>query len=143
MSIFIDTGVFYAHHDRDASRHEAATTALQVVAGGSLGTPFTSDYIVDEAITLTQRRVDTKAALAIGNRILGRGAFPAIVRTTRVDESVFDDALEVLERFDDHSLSFTDATTIALLNARNIDAVLSFDDDFDGIVDRVDPESVD
>jgi predicted nucleic acid-binding protein len=36
-------------------------------------------------------------------------------------------------------LSFTDATTVALVERHGIDAVLSFDDDFDGIVERVDP----
>jgi len=28
MSVFIDTGVFYAHHDTDASRHDIVVEAL-------------------------------------------------------------------------------------------------------------------
>jgi len=31
MSVFVDTGVFYAHHDTDASRHETGVTALNRV----------------------------------------------------------------------------------------------------------------
>ncbi len=50
--------------------------------------------------------------------------------------------LETFERYDDRSLSFTDANTIALVDAYDIDAVLGFDDDFDGLVERVDPASL-
>ena len=31
MSVFVDTGVFYAHHDTDASRHTVGTDALNTV----------------------------------------------------------------------------------------------------------------
>jgi hypothetical protein len=36
-------------------------------------------------------------------------------------------------------LSFTDAVTIALCEQHDIDAVLSFDDDFDGTIERIEP----
>jgi len=29
MSVFVDTGLFSAHHDRDATRHEIATAELE------------------------------------------------------------------------------------------------------------------
>ncbi len=59
-----------------------------------------------------------------------------------VTESVFEETQEIFERYDDQSLSFTDASTIALIERSDVDAVLSFDDGFDGIVERVDPASV-
>lgn len=55
---------------------------------------------------------------------------------------MLDETLETFERYDDQSLSFTDASTVALVETRDIDAVLSFDDDFDGLVERVDPASL-
>ena len=39
-------------------------------------------------------------------------------------------------------MSFTDATTIAFAETHSVDTVLSFDDDFDGIIDRTDPAEV-
>nr|WP_281244049.1 PIN domain-containing protein [Halobiforma haloterrestris] len=60
----------------------------------------------------------------------------------RVSAVIFDDAVDLFERYDDQALSFTDATTVALCRRHGIDAVMSFDDDFDGIVERIDPESV-
>jgi len=35
MSLVVDTGVLYADHDTDASRHEAAVSALESVYDGS------------------------------------------------------------------------------------------------------------
>jgi predicted nucleic acid-binding protein len=31
MSVFVDTGVLYAHHDTDASRHDIGMAALNTV----------------------------------------------------------------------------------------------------------------
>jgi hypothetical protein len=47
--------------------------------------------------------------------------------------------LDAFRRYNDQELSFTDAVTVALCERRGIDAVLSFDDDFDGLVERVEP----
>ncbi|WP_324759311.1 hypothetical protein [Haloarcula montana] len=46
------------------------------------------------------------------------------------------------EPYADHGLSFTDAMTVVMVEQHDIDAVLSFDDDFDGIVDRLEPTAV-
>jgi predicted nucleic acid-binding protein len=43
MSVFVDTGVFYAHHDRDAERHDAAVTAIDALLDGEFGQPYASD----------------------------------------------------------------------------------------------------
>ncbi|WP_435161993.1 hypothetical protein [Halorubrum sp. SY-15] len=46
MSVFVDTGVFYAHHDTDASRHGTGTAALNaVLRSPEYGHVMTSDYI--------------------------------------------------------------------------------------------------
>ena len=59
-----------------------------------------------------------------------------------VSTAVFADAITVFERYDDQALSFTDATSIAVMDRHGIDGILSFDDDSDGIVRRIDPENV-
>ena len=46
MSVFVDTGVFYAHHDTDASRHAVGAEALtEVLRSPEYGRVMTSDYI--------------------------------------------------------------------------------------------------
>jgi len=143
MSVFVDTGVFYADHDRGAPRHDVADAAMDALYRGEVGQPFTSDYVYDETVTLTLKRSGRfEAARAVGDRIQGAGEFVDAVSLVHVTPALFDTAVDAFERYDDQQLSFTDATTVALVEDRDIDAVLSFDDDFDGIVERIDPEDL-
>lgn len=143
MTVLVDTGVLYADHDTDASRHAAASTALEAVYDGVLGQPYVSDYIYDEAVTLTLMRGGSFApAQQLGERIRGVGSYPQVFELLRVSDSVFTEAVEVFEQYSDQQLSFTDATTVALAERHDIDHVLSFDDDFAGVVARVVPDEI-
>lgn len=140
MSVFVDTGVFYAHHDTDADRHDAAVTAFDELLDGTYGQPYTSDYVLDETVTLTRVRTGSfEAANTVARRILGEAPYPSVFEVINVAPDDVNDALETFRRYDDHDLSFTDATTVSLCEARDVGTVLSFDSDFDGLVDRVEP----
>ena len=140
MSVFVDTGVFFAHHDTDADRHEEAVDAFDELLDGQYGQPYTSDYVLDETVTLTRRQTGSfEAADAVAKRILGADPFPHVVETMHVEPDDVRAALAAFRRYDDHDLSFTDATIVAQCESRGIDAVLSFDADFDGVVDRIEP----
>jgi predicted nucleic acid-binding protein len=144
MSVFVDTGVFYAHHDVDASRHDVARTALRaVLRSPEYGHVMTSDYIYDEAVTLTYRRTGRPAdAVELGRRIRGIDPYPTAIDFIHASQPHFSDAVERFEQYADHGLSFTDAMTATLVEHHGIDAVLSFDDDFDGLVDRRAPATI-
>lgn len=142
MTVIVDTGVLYADHDTDASRHSAATNAVEAIYDGEFGQPYVSDYIYDEVVTLTLKRSDVEAAKLLGQRIRGVDPYPTTYEMLSVSAAVFADAVSVFERYDDQQLSFTDASTVALCGRHAIDAVVSFDDDFDGVVDRIEPGSL-
>lgn len=143
MSVFVDTGVWFAHHDRDATRHVMAVRALERVLSGRYGQPYVSDYVYDEAVTLTRGRTGSfEAAKRIGDRIRGVGEYSPVAEMRFVSGETFAAAVEEFERYHDHPISFTDAATIALVKEHDVDYVLSFDTDFDGIVERLDPENV-
>ncbi|MBC9987849.1 MULTISPECIES: type II toxin-antitoxin system VapC family toxin [Haloferax] len=140
MSVFVDTGVFFAHHDTDADRHDQAVSAFDDLFDGEFGQPYTNDYVLDETVTLTRARTDSfEAADTVAGRILGEEPFPNVFRMIHVEPDDVRASLETLRRYEDHDLSFTDATIASLCESRGIDAVLSFDTDFDGLVDRIEP----
>ncbi|QGA82033.1 type II toxin-antitoxin system VapC family toxin [Halomicrobium sp. LC1Hm] len=142
MTVFVDTGVVYAEQDHSASRHDVAAAALEAVQDGAFGQPYVSDYVYDEAVMLTlQRSGDHERAVHVGKRIRGDG-YPSEFSMLDVESPQFDEAVEIFERYDDQRLSFTDATTVALVRSHDIDHVLAFDDDFDGLVDRLAPATV-
>lgn len=139
MSVFIDTGVFYAQMDRKAKGHAASQSALERILEGSHGRPCTSDYVVDEVYTLVQARTHrADLARAAIDRILEGPQGPSF-DLLRVREPTFDAARDVLSRYEDHELSFTDATIVALTDEHALDKVLSFDEGFDGILTRISP----
>ena len=142
MTVLVDTGVLYADHDTDAARHEAARDVLDLVYDGTFGQPYISDYIYDEAVTLTLKRGSFETAKRLGARVRGVDPYPETYNLLRVSEGRFGDAIEVFEQYDDQRLSFTDATTVALAQHHGIDHILSFDDDFDGLASRLDPLEV-
>lgn len=140
MSVFVDTGVLYAHHDTDAKRHDRAVATFDELLDGRYGQPYTSDYVLDETVTLTRMRTGSfEAADTVARRILGEDPFPHVFETIHVEPDTVQASLVTFRRYDDQDLSFTDATIIRLCESRGIDAVLSFDEDFDGLVDRLEP----
>ncbi|WP_424018277.1 type II toxin-antitoxin system VapC family toxin [Halorientalis pallida] len=143
MSVLVDTGVLYAHHDEGSSRHDSAVAAMNAINRGEYGQPYVSDYIYDEAVTLTRARADDlEPAKRIGRRIRGAGDFTSPFRMLHVTADRFEAAVETFERYDDQPLSFTDAASVALSETEGIDRICSYDDDFDGIVDRFDPSTI-
>ncbi|WP_336360338.1 type II toxin-antitoxin system VapC family toxin [Haladaptatus sp. ZSTT2] len=140
MSVFVDTGVFFAHHDTDADRHDSAVSAFDELLDGAYGQPYTNDYVLDETVTLTRVRTGSfDAADTVARRILGEDPFPSVFDMLHVEPDDVQASLETFRRYDDHDLSFTDATILAQCESRGIDAVLSFDTDFDGLVERIEP----
>lgn len=143
MSVAIDTGVFYAVQNERAANHDAAKAALSRATSDEFGRVYTTDYVYDETLTLVRTRTGSyREAAIVGNRILGRDEYSDAIDIICVSEGLFDRSVTAFDRYSDHDLSFTDASTIALVKHRSIDAVLAFDDDFDGIVRRLDPETL-
>ena len=85
--------------------------------------------------------------MSSGNRLpiaRGTSAIRAGTRAvpTVASPALFDDAVSIQHTFTDHELSFTDAMTVAMVEHHDIDGVVSFDDNFDGIVTRFDPQTL-
>lgn len=139
MTVVLDSSLLWAQHDRDAPRHETATTAMEAVGSGRYGQPIVTDYIYDEVVTLARARTGVDSAVAIGKRIRGAGEFPAAIDLQFLNPTGFERAVTLFERLADQDLSFTDATIVAHVRIQDIDHVLTFDDDFDGVINRLDP----
>nr|WP_238398232.1 PIN domain-containing protein [Halorussus salinus] len=113
------------------------------VTSGEFGRPYTTDYVYDETVTLVRSRTNSfREAAVVGDRILGRDRYPDAIDFVTISEELFDRSVAVFDRYRDHDLSFTDASTVALIEEHGFDAVLAFDDDFDGLVPRLDPAEI-
>ncbi len=134
MAIFIDTGIFLALYDVDDIYHQRSKELFKEALTGSLGRLYTSDYIIDEAVTiLLVRTKQHNVAVELGKILIES---PRITRLT-VEGDVFTDAWIKFQSLKDKYLSFTDCTSLALVEKHRIKHLMSFDHGFDGLTKRI------
>lgn len=120
--IFVDTGAWFASVIAEDTDHAAAEEWL-----AQNGEPLlTTDYVVDELLTLLRVRGQHKKAVAAGNAILG-GAITSLHFLTH-DE--FQNAWLVFQRYGDKDWSFTDCTSKVVMEKQGIVRAFSFDQHF-------------
>lgn len=133
MKVFTDTGAFAALQD-DSDRHHAAA-AVFIRSPPPSCQFYTSNFIVDETITLLRNRMGHKSAVMFADAMLQTARFEVI----SVDSSVERSAVDVFKRFKDKELSFTDCVTISLVRSLRLDGVFGFDSDFTSVGLRLFP----
>lgn len=86
----------------------------------------TTDYVVDELLTLMRSRGANSTALTIGQR-LWSGRYARIEYITHNDVAA---AWDVFRRYDDKRWSFTDCTSRVVMERLGITTAFAFDDHF-------------
>ncbi len=127
--IFMDTWSWLAYgHRRDA--YHAKLMEL-VEACVSQRTPIhTSDYVLDELITLLFRRESHEEAVRFLDGLFADSA-RGTLQIQKVTTERFQAALELRKRFRDKpDISFTDLTSMAIMRELQISAVVTEDNHF-------------
>ncbi|MEX2701511.1 MAG: type II toxin-antitoxin system VapC family toxin [Candidatus Baldrarchaeota archaeon] len=139
MSVFIDTGIFVAFFNKRDENHKRAVELLKNALSGEFGILYTSDYIFDETVTFIIKKTGRKdLAQTVGNFILGElKGYPKLFNLLYVDSEVFSYAWKLFNKYSDRRLSFTDCTSLALIKVADIPYIMSFNSDFDGIIERI------
>jgi len=134
MAVFIDTAILLAVYDKDDRYHQRSKELIKNALTGNLGKPYTSDYIIDEAITtLLARTRQHKIAVELGKYLIGSQRMTKLT----VGEDVFAAAWKKFKGLEDKGLSFTDCTSLALTEKHGIKQIMSFDCGFDGLIQRI------
>ncbi len=120
--IFVDTSAWYAASSVRDVNHQEANRLLMSVRERLV----TSDYVVDETLTLFRSRGENQHALTFGAEVID-GSFAEIIP---IDEPDFAAAWEVFQRFKDKQWSFTDCTSRVVMERLSIGRALAFDDHF-------------
>jgi uncharacterized protein len=120
--IFVDTGAWFASIVPTDSDHESATRWLSQNAEPLL----TTDYVVDETLTLLQRRGEISRARMMGEQFFN-GALATIYYLTEADIA---QAWETFRRFADKEWSFTDCTSKIVIEKLKLKHAFAFDQHF-------------
>lgn len=124
-SLFVDTSAWYAMADRRDADNQACCTFWKSLHRQKLRL-YTSDYVLDETITLTLKKLDHSAAIKTGSAIIGSRAIAILTVTSEVRER----AWQTFQRYHDKEYSFTDCTSFELMRQLGIQHVFGTDSDF-------------
>ena len=86
----------------------------------------TSNYIVDEVITLSRNRLGYEVAVEIGQKLWDE-SIANLIRVIPQDEKK---AWEIFVTYHDKTFSFTDCTSFALMERIGITEAFAFDEHF-------------
>ncbi len=125
MRLFVDTSAWLALNDRNDQYYSRAAAKSTDIKRHRIEL-ITSEYILDESITLIRYRVSHQAAVIFGNSLLNSN----IVRIEDVSAEDRFKAWEMFKKFEDKELSFTDCTSFVLMKNLRLQKAFTFDDHF-------------
>lgn len=126
MKLFVDTWGWLALADRKDPRHELASGCYRQCSKRS-GHVVTSNFVLDELLTILFLRLPFAEAAAFANAILASSA----VTTELVTQERFRSAMELRLKFADKpKVSFTDLTSMVIMKELGISHVMTADRHF-------------
>lgn len=128
---FVDTGAWYALADKSDPDHPDAVNFLK---HNSLPLA-TTNFVLDETVTLLRVRLGWKAAHDFGEKIR-ESSLLSLIRVEEEDER---QAWEIFAKYKDQDFSYTDCTSFAVMNRVGIDTAFAFDRHFQAMKFHVVP----
>ena len=120
--IFVDTGAWYASLVPTDPNYLKAVQWLSA----NQSTLLTTDYVIDETLTLLRVRGERTRALVLGARFFDDG-LAEIHKITTTELTL---AWKTFEQFDDKDWSFTDCTSKVVMEELGIKVAFAFDHHF-------------
>ena len=132
MRLFIDTGPVTARYSKADVHHTDAVESFNNIGRGETHYQklYTSDYVLDEAVTLCRRRTRShKVSVELGEAILSSKSIVLL----KVDGEVLEEAWEFYKNRSEIALSLTDCTTAVLAGKHGITDIFTYDADFQSL----------
>lgn len=128
-TIFVDTSALKAFYDEDDDQHEEARRFMKAVGAKELPvrTFVTSDYVMDETLTLVRFAHSHLKAVELANAIYSSKA----TRVVFIGEEIFNRALALFTERSDKPWSFTDCVSFSLMKQLDLTTAFAFDPHFE------------
>ncbi len=119
---FVDTSAWIALMSRDDPSRETVRRAIESFRGRLV----TTNFILDETVTLALASESHKAAVKVGERLSSED-LADLIRLTAADETA---AFELFKKRPDKGYSFTDCTSFAIMRRLDVRVAIALDDHF-------------
>lgn len=128
MKVFIDTSAFIAYFIKQEAHNEEVTKKYEVYRHQK-ATFLTSSYIICELLTWFNAKYH-RSVLEKVVSTLARLENEGEMSILYIDKVIAKKSLDILIKFSDHKISFTDATSVCLYKNFSLDEIFTLDDDF-------------
>ncbi len=126
--IFIDTSAWLALIIEAEPKHKLVDAIIKEVLkqGAAM---FTSNDVINETFTRLLTHLGYKKTENF-YKLFWENIQKSLLIQLWADEIIQEEAWQVIKKFRDHKLSFTDATSVVLMKRFNIDSIVTLDSDF-------------
>lgn len=122
--LFLDTSALIALLNPRDQYHKKIKQYLENTQQSLRG--VTSNLVLSELMTFFSRHGSLNDVLRFQTEMLSNPHFSIIW----VDKELHEVASQILKKFSDHRLSFTDASSFAIMKRERVSCALTFDEDF-------------
>ncbi len=128
MKIFVDTSAFIAYFIKQ-EKHNSEVVKKYEIYRKQKATFLTSDYVLCELFTWFNAKYH-KSILGKVISVIERMEDEAELNVLYIDRTLAKKSRNILLKFADHKISFTDATSYLLYKEFAFDEIFTLDDDF-------------
>lgn len=121
--VFVDTGGWVGLFNKRDKFHLQAQSIYKDIKSNKF-LLLTSDYVIDEALTLIRMRRNAEVAIQFGEALFNS----KIANIINVNSDLFYQSWLNFKKFQDKSFSFTDVTTLTLMQTMKIKFLFGFDE---------------
>lgn len=123
--ILLDSSLIVSYAIKTDYNHAKADKVMQGVLANAYGRPVLSDFIFDECVTVIfAKSKNLVLATKVGENLRGS------VEILEVNRAVFEDSWSLFKNQKDTKLSFTDCTSVSMMEKRDIRNIATFDKEF-------------
>ena len=139
MPIFLDTGFYFSLIVKKDKNHQKAQKLFLKIITGEFGIIYTSDYILDEALTLINVRTYGKRIDFVEKMYNLFMSEKPIAKLLKVQKNWINEIYLMQKKITkpNNPVSFTDASNIILCNKMQIKKIISFDGHYKGILETI------
>ncbi len=128
MLVFVDSSALKANYDARDDCHAKAAELMRKIAAREteISSFVTTDYVLDEAVTLTRFAHSHGKAVELEEATLAS----RFVKLIYCDQGLFLDGMEVFKSHSDEEWSFTDCVSFAAMKNHGVKTAFTFDAHF-------------
>jgi hypothetical protein len=135
LRMYVDTSAFYALEDVSDDNHRKAIRIRDEIGDKKVGL-LTSNFVMDETLTLIRIKLGHDAAVNFGKNIRKS----KIINVVHVTEEIEEHAWMIFVKYQDKDFSFTDCTSFEVMKKYGVKRAFTFDDHFKQIGFEINPE---